>query len=130
MTWTWVCDASLDYNCSVNGEQIFACVCPKGTHADPSGKLVNGISVCLCDTTNQQADLRPDSFQMCPACPTGEVQASATGKCVAACAKNEVITPDGTCCDPNKVTYCGQCCPPGMTPDPALGTCTKPGQIQ
>jgi hypothetical protein len=130
MTWTWVCDASLDSNCTVNGEQIFACVCPSGTHADPSGKLVNGISVCLCDTTNQPADLRPDSFQMCPSCPTGEVQASATGKCVAPCAKNEVMTPDGTCCDPNKVTYCGQCCPPGMTPDPALGTCTNPSPIQ
>lgn len=128
MTLIQVCDTPLDYNCS---DKIFACVCPKTTHPDPSGKLVNGISVCLCDTSKQPANFTPNSFEpMCPPCPTGEVQASATGKCVAACAKNEVMTPDGKCCDPNKVTFCGQCCPPGSTPDPARGTCTTPGQIQ
>jgi hypothetical protein len=37
---------------------------------------------------------------------------------------SEVMTPDGTCCDPNQVTFCGQCCPAGKVPDPANGTCT------
>ena len=113
------CDGAEDPFCN-NNINLYYCACPKQTHADPSGKFA-----CLCDSSNQPANFAHDSFQpMCPPCPTGQV--TWEGQCVAACAQSDVRTPDGTCCDPNKVTYCGQCCPTGMTPDPVLGTCTPP----
>jgi hypothetical protein len=56
-------------------------------------------------------------------CPKGQINFG--GKCVKPCtSSSEVMTPDGTCCDPNQVTFCGQCCPAGKVPDPANGTCT------
>lgn len=119
MTLQQTCDGAEDPTCG-NNINLYYCACPDGTHPDPTGKFV-----CLCDTSNQPANFNRNSFEpMCPACATGQVQWD--GKCVAACAQNDVRTPDGSCCNPDKVTYCGQCCPPGMTPDPALGTCTPP----
>jgi hypothetical protein len=124
MTAQSVCDGAEDYHCpsAVNNIHIIYCACPDGTHPDPTGKFA-----CLCDTSNQPANFTNagHSFEpMCPPCPTGQVQWN--GKCTPACAQSDVRTPDGTCCNPNKTTYCGQCCPTGMTPDPVLGTCTPP----
>jgi hypothetical protein len=109
MTVQSTCDAVRDINCSFT---VYYCACPGGTHPDSSGKLV-----CLCDTNNQPANFTNygHSFEpMCPPCATGQVQVN--GNCVGACAQSQVRTPDGSCCDPNQVTYCGQCCPAGMTP--------------
>lgn len=120
MTLKSVCDGAEDPTCS-NNINLYYCACPDGTHPDPAGKFV-----CLCDTSDQPANFNKNSFEpMCPPCPTGQVLWT-NGKCLPACAKSDVRTPDGTCCNPNNVTYCGQCCPAGMTPDPVLGTCTPP----
>lgn len=121
MTVKWTCDAIQDPNCE-NGYQVWYCACPEGTSPDPSGKVA-----CVCPN-GQPANLAQNSFLPMCGCPPG--QTNWNGQCVAACAKNDVRTPDGSCCDPNKATYCGQCCPPGMTPDPVLGTCTPPQQTQ
>lgn len=133
MTGEWVCDAGLDYNCQQDGEYIFACVCPNGTHVEKDPKTgldvsVNGISSCFCDSNNQLANLSPNSFEPMCGCPSG--QTSWNGNCVAACANNEVRTPDGKCCNPDKVTFCGQCCPNGDVPNLQDGTCHPPGVIQ
>ncbi|HEY2532546.1 MAG TPA: hypothetical protein VGJ20_32205 [Xanthobacteraceae bacterium] len=124
MTLQSVCDGAQDYTCptGVNNINILYCACPDGTHPDPTGKFA-----CLCNTSNQPANFTNfgHSFEpMCPPCPTGQVQWN--GQCTPACAQSDLRTPDGACCNPNKVTYCGQCCPTGMTPDPVLGTCTPP----
>jgi hypothetical protein len=139
---TWTPDAPENFtnpnNCTVcQGNApwyIFSCNCPGGTHPDPSGLTVEGISVCLCDgTTNQVANLSSEAlFGPCPppACPTGQVRPSGMGKCVTPCSNPTMgMTPDGACCDPNLVTDCGQCCPQGSTPEPN-GTCFTPGQTQ
>jgi hypothetical protein len=115
-----------DGNCS-----FFMCECPQGsTLASNSGA---GQYVCICQNSSQPAQppvktsLNPDGVACPPSltgtpCPQGRVNFD--GKCVAACAANEVRTPSGTCCNPNQVSSCGMCCPAGMVPDPANGTCT------
>lgn len=118
----------------------------QSTHPlQPSGPLAY---VCICDSTGLPAvppgwgqsqgaggnDINP-TRSICPTpltgvpCPVaGQIRVSGN-KCVAPCTKpGEVMTPDGVCCDPNNVAACGQCCGPGMIPDPANGTC-KPQQI-
>lgn len=122
---------------SNNGYVMWVCACPKGTHAGAqSGPLA---MVCICDDTGLPAvppvksTINPTA-SICPLpltgipCPNGQVNWA--GKCVAACAKGDVRAPDGKCCNPNQVTYCGQCCPPGYIPDPVKGICYKPQPIQ
>ena len=111
---------------------FFMCECPTGsTLASTSGA---GQYVCICQNTGWQAQppvktsLNPDGVP-CPPSLTGPScsngQISFNGKCVTPCtSSSEVMTPDGVCCDPNQVTMCGMCCPAGMVPDPANGTCT------
>jgi hypothetical protein len=118
------------------------CQCPSGTKPlKPTGPLAY---VCICDQTGQPAvppdwgqpvypggnNLNP-THSYCPngltnPCPVaGQIRVS-NDKCVPPCTKaGEVMTPDGTCCDPNHVATCGQCCGPGYVPDPVTGTCTQ-----
>ena len=114
---------------------VFSCDCPSGTHPDPSGATVNGVSVCICDgTTKQVANFNPESFGgMCPppACPSGQVRLSGAGNCVTPCADpTEGMAFDGSCCNPMQLTTCGKCCPPGDTPDPVSGACNPPRGTQ
>jgi hypothetical protein len=131
-----VCDAMYDYNCQNNDVYIYACVCPQGTTPagataqNPAGTLANGVNTCLCpDGRPIMSDPGATPDLPCPApllgtpCPNG--QRNVGGKCVTPCANNEVMTPDGSCCNPNQVTFCGQCCPTGMTPNLQNGTCTN-----
>lgn len=121
---------------------MISCGCPQlgpgqTTHAAAaSGPLAE---VCICDSTGLPAvppvkGTTNPTGSICPlpltgiSCPNG--QANWNGKCVPACAKGDVRTPDGTCCDPNHVTYCGQCCPQGYLPDPVRGICYQPQQTQ
>jgi hypothetical protein len=135
-----ICNVNYDYNCQANQEFIYACVCPAGTTPagataqNPTGTLTNGINTCLCpdgkpimSEPGATADLPCPGPLLGAPCPNGQERRG--DKCVTPCAKSEVMTPDGTCCDPNQVTYCGQCCPPYMTPNPQNGTCTNE-QIQ
>jgi len=134
-----------------DGTVMFTCQCPtaadrnndptQGTHPlNPSGSLAY---VCICDSTGLPAvppdwgqpngpggnNLNP-THSICPIpltgvpCPVaGQIRVS-NNKCVAPCTKpGEVMTPDGICCDPNNVAECGQCCGPGLVPNPANGTC-------
>jgi hypothetical protein len=115
-----------DPNC-----QFFMCQCPAGsTLASNSGA---GQYVCICQNSGRPAQppiktsLNPDGVACPPQltgtpCPQGQVNVA--GKCVAPCTSSEVRTPAGACCNPNQVTSCGMCCPAGMVPDPANGTCT------
>jgi hypothetical protein len=146
-----------EYDPSGNSNWYYAtCQCPtaadrnndptQGTHPlNPSGPLAY---VCICDATGLPAvppdwgqppspggnDLNP-TRSICPTpltgvpCPVaGQIRVS-NNKCVAPCTKpGEVMTPDGVCCDPNNVAACGQCCPNGMVPNPANGTC-MPEQV-
>ena len=146
-----------EYDPSGNSTWYYkTCQCPtaadrnndpsQGTKAlKPSGPLAY---ICICDSTGLPAvppdwgqpttpggnNLNP-THSICPTpltgvpCPVaGQIRVS-NNKCVAPCTKpGEVMTPDGVCCDPNNVAECGQCCPNGMVPDPANGTC-KPEQI-
>jgi hypothetical protein len=109
----------------------FTCDCPAGTSPAGAG--------CLCDTThlppqpigvvtvvNPQGVSCPPPFLGTP-CPKGQINLD--GKCVTPCANPaDGMTQNGACCDPNQVTSCGMCCPPGTTPDPVNGTCI-PKQI-
>ena len=125
------------------GVDMISCGCPQlgpgqTTHAAAaSGPLAE---VCICDNTGRAA-VPPDwdpqlnpTHSICPLpltgiqCPDG--QANWDGKCVPACAKGDVRTPDGKCCNPNQVTFCGQCCPQGYLPDPVRGICYQPQQTQ
>lgn len=115
-----------------NGYVMYVCECPSGTTAAAaSGPLAE---VCMCNNTGLPA-VAPVKSQYNPegsACPiplTGipcpNDQERVGSKCVPPCTgAGEVMTPDGTCCNPNQVTSCGQCCPAEMVPDPANGTCT------
>jgi len=125
-----------------NGYVMYVCECPnlgpgQSTHAAAaSGPLAE---VCICDSTGLPAvapttSLTNPTGSICPVpltgipCPKGQVDFG--GKCVPACASNEVRTPGGTCCDPTHVTACGTCCPPGTTPNLSNGTCNPPQVIQ
>jgi hypothetical protein len=110
-----------------NGYVMYVCECPSGTKAaGTSGGLAE---VCLCPdgqpAVPSQVSLLNPTGSICPpqvTCPTGQEMIG--GKCVTPCSNpNEGMTMDGACCDPNQVTSCGQCCPPGTTPDPTSGTC-------
>jgi hypothetical protein len=103
---------------------IFSCDCPEGTHAGAT--MPTGISSCLCDQTNQPANLGFAPFGMCPppACPAGQSRLSPDGECVTPCADpSQGMAFDGSCCNPAQMTSCGQCCPPGTLPDPKSGSC-------
>jgi len=113
-----------DPNC-----KFFMCECPTGsTLAGNSGAAQY---VCICQNTGKpvMTGYGATIDNPCPLpltgqpCPQGQINFG--GKCVKPCtSSSEVMTPDGTCCDPNQVTFCGQCCPAGKVPDPANGTCT------
>jgi hypothetical protein len=133
---TWVWNYANDSNAQGNDTKIFACVCPAGTSAagatpqNPSGTLTSaGLSTCLCPNTGQpiMTGYGATVDNPCPTpltgnpCPSGQIRFG--NKCINQCAQNQVMTPDGTCCNPIQASSCGQCCPPGMTPDPANGTC-------
>ena len=137
---------------SGDGTVMLSCGCPtaadrnndpsQSTHPmQPSGPLAE---VCICDSTGQPAvppdwgqgpsggnNLNP-THSICPTpltgipCPiAGQVRVS-NNKCVAPCSNpHQVMTPDGACCDPNQVAACGQCCPPGMTPNLVKGDCER-----
>ncbi|WP_156164618.1 hypothetical protein [Bradyrhizobium sp. LTSP885] len=131
-----------EYDPSGNSNWWYAtCQCPSGTKPlKPSGPLAY---VCICDSTGLPAvppdwgqpttpggnNLNP-THSICPVpltgvpCPVaGQIRVS-NNTCVAPCTKpGEVMTPDGVCCDPNNVAACGQCCGPGLVPNPANGTC-------
>jgi hypothetical protein len=133
---------------AANGYVMYVCECPNAsnsklgagqtTHAaGSSGALAE---VCICDstglpavaptksTTNPTGSICPIPLTGIP-CPQGEIRVGS--KCVAPCTStSEVMTPDGTCCDPNAVTPCGQCCPAGTVANLSNGTCTPPQVIQ
>ena len=124
---TWSTDYTL-YDGTTN-IKILSCDCPSGTHPAPGG-AVNGLSVCICDNTNQVAQFN-NPLGMClpPPCPKGQKKIG--GKCVTPCSDpTKGMTADGSCCDPAHMTSCGMCCPPGTTPDPASGTCKSPPVIR
>jgi hypothetical protein len=135
----WVCNAALDYNCQNNGERIFACVCPSGTtvagvsSSNPSGNLVDGVNVCICNNTGLPAEANGPAGNPCPSlfpppCPRGQTYGPG-GKCVATCASGEILLAGGTCCDPLQASSCGTCCPSGQAPDPATGACVTPPRL-
>ncbi len=138
MVASWASDTVLNDSVGVpygtNGWYIFTCTCPSGTHADPSGKTVAGVSACLCNDGNQPANFSPNTFGgMCPppACSAGQVRLSGVGNCVTPCSDPSMgMTLTGACCNPAQMTACGMCCPPGTTPDPVSGTCIPPQKIQ
>jgi hypothetical protein len=118
-----------------NGYVMYVCECPsETTAAAQSGPLAE---LCLCNNTGLPAvapvksSINPEG-SICPIpltgipCPQGQVNVG--GKCVPPCATNEVRTPGGTCCNPNNVSMCGVCCPPGTTPNLTNGSC-NPSQV-
>ena len=103
---------------------VFTCACPDGTY---QAGTAGGVPICLCDYTNEPPQVADTPQGMCPMNLLGPCQANqivVQGKCVTPCSDpTKGMTPDGACCDPNQVSACGQCCPPGTTPDPANGSC-------
>jgi hypothetical protein len=119
---------------------IFSCNCPTGTHLAGAH---NGISVCLCDGTNEAPKNSDKSGGMCPPPPpptcgkgttridgkcvkscTGD-QTRVNGKCVTPCSDpTQAMTSDGVCCTPTQVSSCGTCCPAGFAPDALTGSCS------
>jgi hypothetical protein len=109
---------------------VFTCACPDGTY---QAGTAGGLPICLCDYTNVPPKVADTPQGMCPMNLLGSCQANQivlNGECVTPCSDpTKGMTPDGACCDPNQVTDCGQCCPPGSRPEPN-GTCFTPGQTQ
>jgi hypothetical protein len=124
-----------------NGYIMYVCECPNASNSNlgpgqtthAAGSSGGLAQVCICDSTGQTAvppvksSINPTG-SICPIpltgipCPQGEVRVGS--KCVAQCtSSSEVMTPDGTCCNPNNVTPCGQCCPAGTVADLTNGTC-------
>jgi hypothetical protein len=120
---------------------IVLCNCPDGTHAAPGYTGSNGnqpsgpvasLTYCICNNTGKPMATGPDlPFGNCPTigtdngCPQGQI--SIGSKCVTPCADpSKGMTADGKCCDPAQISSCGQCCPPGTTPDPKTGGCLPP----
>jgi hypothetical protein len=113
-----------------NGYVMYVCECPQTPVATkPAGTSGGLAEVCLCPdgqpAVPSQISLLNPTGSICPpqvTCPNGQEMIG--GKCVTPCSNpNEGMTMSGACCDPNQVTSCGQCCPPGTTPDPTGGTC-------
>lgn len=104
---------------------IFSCDCPEGTH--PGAMMMSGISSCLCDDTNEPANMWGLALEgMCPPpdCPAGQVRMETEGPCVTPCADpSQGMAFDGSCCNPTQMTSCGTCCPPDTVPDPRSGSC-------
>jgi hypothetical protein len=116
---------------------VFTCECPSGTYqaTSKSGQPLTsaGVPVCLCDYTNQPPKIGSDPSQMCninilgQPCPNGQTRLG--NKCVTPCTDpTKGMTMDGACCDPTQMSSCGQCCPPGTTPNPISGSC-MPQQV-
>jgi len=110
--------------------QVFVCTCPQGSKLASNSDA--GQYVCVCQNTGlpTMAGYGATIDNPCPGlltglpCPKGQINFN--GKCVTPCtSSSEVMTPDGTCCNPNQETMCGQCCPAGMVPNPATRTCTQ-----
>jgi len=112
-----------------SGDGMFTCACPNGTH---QAGTAGGIPICLCDYTNQPPKVADTLRGMCPinllgSCKPNQIVVG--GSCVTPCSDPTMgMTPDGTCCDPNQVTSCGQCCKLGTRP--VNGSCVGPGPIQ
>ena len=122
---------------SGDGTVMYTCQCPSNTKPlAPSGPL---SQVCICNNTGLPAvppvksTVNPTASD-CPIpltgipCPNGQIRVK--DKCVAPCAANQVMTPEGACCAPNHVSACGQCCPPGTVPNLANGSCSPSQVIQ
>jgi hypothetical protein len=120
-----------------DGTVMYTCQCPSGT--TPAAKSGPGAEICICNNTGLVAQppvksvTNPDAIA-CPIpltgipCPNGQTRLD--NKCVTPCSDPTMgMTADGACCNPNQVTSCGTCCPPGTTPAPN-GTCVPPGVIQ
>ena len=109
---------------------VFTCACPDGSY---QAGTAGGIPICLCDYTNQPPKVGDTPQERCPInllgnCQPGQITTQ-SGKCVTPCSDPSMgMTPDGSCCDPNQVTACGQCCKAGTRP--VNGTCVGPGPIQ
>lgn len=109
----------------------FSCDCPYDPNnpdhqTHPGALMPNGISLCLCDNTNQPANFGFAPFGMCPppACPAGQTRLGGVGDCVTPCSDpSQGMAFDGSCCNPAQMTSCGECCPPTTMPDPKSGTC-------
>ena len=136
----WPCQSQTMYYCA----WTYSCQCPQlgpGQTTHPAATSGPMSQVCLCDNTGLAAappvksTINPTG-SICPIpltgvpCPNGQVY-DAKGQCVPACAgANQVMTPDGRCCDPMQITSCGTCCPPGTTPNLTNGTCSPSPVIQ
>jgi hypothetical protein len=120
---------------------IASCQCPTGTHA---AGVLNGISVCHCDGTDQPLQPASSPGGMCPPLPPpscGKGMTRIGGKCVKSCSESQVrvngkcvtpcsdptqaMTADGVCCSPTQVSSCGTCCPSGFAPNPTTGSCSS-----
>lgn len=117
-----------------NGNVIYYCKCPNlgpGQTTHPAAQSGPLAMVCICDNSGQPMITGPNTFgTVCPdlvgkICPPGQVNVA--NNCVKPCSSGQVMTQDGTCCDPRAVTSCGTCCRPGTVPNLSNGTC-EPNQ--
>ena len=134
----WVTDINAG-----NGYDYMICRCPPGQ--TPLGATGAAAYACVCP-----GNVKPNSDQSCPpppppcnpsclnnlvvsltskstcsytcGCPDG--QSLVNDKCVTPCAgPGQVLLLNGTCCLPQQTTTCGTCCPSGMKPNAATGSC-------
>lgn len=122
------------------------CYCPEGSK--PLSDTGAGAYICICPDTglavladgtcpppppscgcgcpgNQVATSHQNPNGTCDcscSCPDGQFNLGA--KCVTPCANaGEVQLMDGSCCPASQANACGVCCPSGMKPDDATGSC-------
>lgn len=137
-----------------NNDQYASCDCPAGTHKaaedDPSGNPSPALyRICLCNKSNLPMNADGSCPPPPPKCdckcpgnqtPTTEITADNQCKCGCKCGSGQslvgetCVTPcvgasvrlaNGTCCHPNRVSSCGNCCVNGTKPDAATGSCVS-----
>lgn len=120
------------------------CTCPPGQTGKPGG----GCEPCpegsvglhgSCTCQKQNSELARVGGKLVCQCPPA--MRDVAGKCVIPCSsldgRTRVLLADGSCCDPKRVSACGQCCRTANCMDAQMPVgggsfagCCPPGQIQ
>jgi len=109
------------------GNLAYICVCDNGQHVGEDGFCPPPPPPCNPSCPNNQIVAISDKNTCTFSCGCSAGQTNLGDRCVTPCADpGKVLLANGSCCAPEQATSCGTCCPAGMKPDPATGSCAVP----
>jgi hypothetical protein len=112
---------------SAEGAGAYICICPDtGQPVNADGTCPPPPPPCNCGCQNNQILISKDTKSCTCTCGCPDGQFNLGNKCVTPCANaGDVQLMDGSCCPASQANSCGVCCPSGMKPDEATGSCVS-----